>query len=104
MLEDGQVEGYVVAKFEFSVEEAKLKSSPVSPESLVTDEAFKLIYSADPSGVKSVHKRDLQDLTENIEKGVNKRAGEPLVGHVLIDSWSYLSKEDVVKQNGHVEK
>lgn len=103
MLESGQVQGYVVAKFEFSVDADKLKSSPVSPESLVSDEAFKLIYSRDVSDVSSAQKRDLRALTESIEQGVNKRAGEALIHHVLIENWSYLSKEDVAKQNGHAE-
>jgi hypothetical protein len=104
MLEAGQVQGYVVAKFEFSVDAAKMKSTTVSPESLVADEAFKLIYSRDVSDISSIRKQDLRTLTDNIEQGVNKRVGVALVQHVLIENWSYLSKEDVVKQNGHDEK
>lgn len=104
MLEAGQVQGYVVAKFEFSVHADKLKSSPVSPESLVADEALKLIYSRDATDIRSISKRNLKTLTDNIEQGVNKRAGDSLVQHVLIDTWSYLSKEDLVKQYGNTEK
>lgn len=99
MLAAGQVNGYVVARFELSADSEKLSSSGASPETLVADEAFKLIYSRDANDVRSAQKHDLQILTKNIADGVNKRLGSDLVKDVLIESWSYLSKEDLAKFN-----
>ncbi len=99
MLLDGQVRGYVVARFELAADSAKIASSAATPESLVADEAFKQIYSRSSTDVQMAKKHDLQALTKSIGDGVNKRLGNDLIKDVLIESWSYLSKEDLDKIN-----
>lgn len=99
MLLDGQVRGYVVSRFEFTADTAKIASSGATPESLVADEAFKLIYSRSATDVQMAKKHDLQALTKAIGDGVNDRIGNNLIKDVLIESWSYLSKEDLEKIN-----
>lgn len=99
MLLEGQVRGYVVSRFEFTADTAKLSSSGATPESLVADEAFKLIYSRSATDVQIAKKHDLQALTKSIGDGVNQRIGSALIKDVLIESWSYLSKEDLEKLN-----
>lgn len=99
MLLEGQVQGYVVSRFEFTVSSEKLSSSGATPESLVADEAFKLIYSRSAADVQIAKKHDLQALTKAIGDGVNRRFGSELIKDVLIESWSYLSKEDLEKLN-----
>lgn len=99
MLITGQVHGYVVARFEFTAETAKLGLTAATPESLVADEAFKLIYSRSAYDIRTAKKHDLQLLTKNIADGVNTRLGSDLIKDVLIESWSYLSKEELDKLN-----
>lgn len=99
MLITGQVYGYVVARFEFTAETEKLAASAATPESLVADEAFKLIYSRSAEDIRTAQKHDLQALTKSIADGVNQRLGSDLIKEVLIESWSYLSKEDLAKLN-----
>ena len=99
MLLDGQVRGYVVARFEVAADAAKAVTSAATPESLVADEAFKIIYSRNAADVQMAKKHDLQALTKSIANGVNERSGGDLVKDVLIESWSYLSKEDLEKLN-----
>lgn len=99
MLLDGQVRGYVVSRFEFTADTAKISLSGATPESLVADEAFKLIYSRSAADVQIAKKHDLQALTKEIGDGVNQRIGSTLIKDVLIESWSYLSKEDLEKLN-----
>lgn len=99
MLLDGQVRGYVVSRFEFTADTAKISASGATPESLVADEAFKLIYSRSAADVQIAKKHDLQVLTKAIGDGVNQRIGSDLIKDVLIESWSYLSKEDLEKLN-----
>lgn len=99
MLLEGQVRGYVVSRFEFTADSAKLSSTGATPESLVADEAFKLIYSRSAVDLEIAKKHDLQALTQAIGQGVNHRLGSELIKDVLIESWSYLSKEDLEKLN-----
>ena len=99
MLLDGQVRGYVVARFDLSADTEKVALSAATPESLVADEAFKQIYSRSSTDVQMAKKHDLQALTKSIAEGVNKRTGNDLIKDVLIESWSYLSKEDLDKIN-----
>ena len=99
MLLDGQVRGYVVSRFEFTADTSKISSSGATPESLVADEAFKLIYSRSAMDVQIAKKHDLQALTKAIGHGVNERLGSAVIEDVLIESWSYLSKEDLEKLN-----
>ena len=88
-----------MSRFEFTADTAKLSSSGATPESLVADEAFKLIYSRSATDVQIAKKHDLQALTKSIGDGVNQRIGSALIKDVLIESWSYLSKEDLEKLN-----
>lgn len=99
ILIDGQVRGYVVSRFEFTADPEKMRSSGATPESLVADEAFKVIYSRSASDVQIAKKHDLQALTKSIGDGVNERFGGALIKDVLIESWSYLSREDLEKLN-----
>jgi ABC-type sulfate transport system permease subunit len=99
MIVTGQVVGYVVARFEISADAAKIPLTPASVESLVADEAFKLIYSRDTQAIRTAQKHDLATLTKAVAEGLNKRLGFELIKDVLIDSWSYLSKEDLAKLN-----
>lgn len=99
MLLDGRVKGYVIARFEVTANAGKLGQAATSAESIVSDEAFKLIYSRSPRDLQTAQKHDLQALTATILEGVNKRLGEDVAKDVVIESWSYLSKEDVDKLN-----
>lgn len=99
ILSEGQVLGYVVTRMQFTAEIDQLNSSTVQPEAFVADEAFKLIYDTTPSDIKTGRKQALKDLTSNIAGGVNKRLGRDLVKDVFIDSWTYLSKQDMMRNN-----
>jgi flagellar basal body-associated protein FliL len=101
LLVGNEVQGYVVARFEFTVDSEHLKSSAVGPDSFVADEAFKAIYGDVSKDFRVVRKQDLKALTADIVAGVNKRLGLELIHDVMIDSWSYLSKQDMENDNEH---
>ena len=101
LLVGNEVQGYVVARFEFTVDSGQLESSAVAPESFVADEAFKAIYGDVSKDFRVVRKQDLKALTADIVAGVNKRLGLELIHDVMIDSWSYLSQQDMEKNNEH---
>jgi flagellar basal body-associated protein FliL len=98
ILMDGQVLGYVVARMQFTADIEQLKTS-VQPDAFVADEAFKIIYDTTPSDIKTGRKQALKDLTSNIVSGVNKRLGRDVVKDVFIDSWTYLSKQDMLSHD-----
>lgn len=99
VLADGQVLGYVITRLQFTVDTDLLKDTAVPPESFVSDEAFKFIYETTAEDMKSGRKQVLRVLASNVADGVNKRVGIPLVKDVVIDSWTYLSKQDMMKNN-----
>lgn len=99
VLADGQVLGYVVTRLQFTADTELLKETAVQPESFVSDEAFKFIYETTPNDMKSGRKQVLRQLASNVAEGVNKRLGMPLVKDIVIDSWTYLSKQDMIKNN-----
>jgi len=97
VMSDGQVLGYVVARLQFSAVTEELKASTVQPEPFVADEAFKRIYDTTPGDMKAGRKQALRVLTADIASGVNKRLGRNVIKDVFIDSWTYLSKQDMMK-------
>ena len=97
IMADGQVLGYVVTRLQFSAFIDELKTSTVQPEPFVADEAFKRIYDTTPRDMKSGRKQALRELTADIATGVNKRLGRNVIKDVFIDSWAYLSKQDMIK-------
>lgn len=94
---DSQVLGYVVTRLQFSAVAEQLKASTMQPEAFVADEAFKRIYDTTPSDMKAGRKQALRELTTDIAAGVNKRLGRDVIRDVFIESWTYLSKQDMVK-------
>ena len=94
---DGEVLGYVVTRLQFSAVTDELKSSTIQPEPFVADEAFKRIYDTTPGDMKAGRKQALGELTANIAAGVNKRLGRNVIKDVFIESWTYLSKQDMMK-------
>lgn len=99
IMSDGQVLGYVVARLNFTADSDLLKASSVQPEAFVADEAFRLIYETTPKDIKTGRKQALKELTANIVAGTNKRLGRDVVKDVMIDSWTYLSKQDMMRNN-----
>jgi hypothetical protein len=99
IMSSGEVLGYVVTRLQFSAFADELKSSTVQPEPFVADEAFKRIYDTTPRDMKIGRKQALRELTADIATGVNKRLGRDVIKDVFIDSWTYLSKQDMMKNN-----
>jgi hypothetical protein len=99
ILTDGQVLGYVVARLQFTADAELVKLSSVQPEAFVADEAFRQIYETTPSDIKTGRKQAIKDLTANVAAGANKRLGRDVVRDVMIDSWTYLSKQDMMRNN-----
>lgn len=101
LISDDQVQGYLVARFEIVVDSDVLKDIPFKSDVFVADEAFRAMYGFTTKDFRMSQKQDLQVLTSNMVAGANKRMGAPVVKDVLIDSWTYVTKQDMMKSHGN---
>lgn len=99
VLSDGQVLGYIVTRLQIAADSDLVKESSVQPEAFVADEAFRLIYEMAPRDIKAGRKLALKELTDGIASGTNARLGHDVVQDVMIDSWTYLSKQDMMRNH-----
>ncbi len=99
ILRDGEVLGYVVTRLQFTADSELVKASSLQPDVFVADEAFRQIYETTPADIKTGRKQAIKDLAANVAIGANKRLGKDVIKDVMIDSWTYLSKADMMKNN-----
>ncbi len=93
------VDGYIIAKFEYTADADMMKKSSIKPDGFLADEAFKAIYRETEKDFKSAPKKDLKGLTDAMVERVNIRFGSKILHDVMIESWVYVSKDDVMKIN-----
>lgn len=98
LLSNGEVLGYIVTRLQFLAETSLLKGSTVQPEAFVADEAFRQIYEKAADDMKSGRKQVINELANSVAAGANKRMGRAVVKDVMIDSWAYLSKQDMMSK------
>jgi len=94
MVKDGQIQGYVVARFVFTADARTLREMTVAPGVFVADEAFRYIYSTDRIDFENIKKYDIDALTGSIRGNVNKRLNAEIVQDVLIEDLNYVSRAD----------
>jgi hypothetical protein len=99
LLADGQVIGYVVTRLQFVADMDLVKLSSVQPDVFVADEAFRQIYEKAPDDMKIGRKQAIKELALDVTAGANKRIGRNVIKDVMIDSWTYLSKQDMMRNN-----
>ncbi|SFV37166.1 flagellar basal body-associated protein FliL [Hyphomicrobium facile] len=99
ILTNGEVMGYVVTRMQFTADSELVKLSTIQPEVFVADEAFRQIYETTPNDIRTGRKQAIKDLAANIAAGANKRLGRDVIKDIVIDSWTYLSKADMMKNN-----
>ena len=94
MIANGAVQGFVVVQFGYTVDAAMLKKSPISPEVFILDEAFRTLYSDDHLDFNHLEKYDINKFTKHLTQAANERLGTNLVKAVLIQDFTYFSKEE----------
>jgi len=95
MIHKGEVQGYVLARFAWLVDEKKLKKLAIDPSTLITDEAFRIIYASPITDFQHIEKYDLASLTKRLKEAVNKRLGGELVKDVLVESINYVARSEI---------
>ena len=94
MIAGGAVRGFIVAQFGYTVEEAKMKALPVAPDAFLLDEAFRAIYTDDKLDFLHLDKYDINGFTARLIAATNKRLGAEIVHEVLIQDFTFISKEE----------
>lgn len=94
VISDGAIQGYIVAQFNFTLEQKVLHRLPIKPEAVLVDEAFKTIYASENIDFRNLKKQDVPTLLKTIGDNVNKRFGASLVESVLIQELNYVPKAE----------
>jgi hypothetical protein len=97
VISDGVLQGYVSVEFNFVYDKGDPHGGggDVDPESFVTDEAFRLIYTDTKINFSRLEKVDVEALTKQITTNVNARLGSDKVKETLIKNLTFVPKEDI---------
>lgn len=95
ILSEGKVQGYVVAQFAYTGEAAALKTSTVSPDGVILDEAFRLLYAEEKADFRKLQRTDLNKIIETLKARVLERVPPELVKEILVQEFNYVSKEEI---------
>jgi hypothetical protein len=98
ILQNGELQGYVVAQFVFTADSRVLSKLSVPPHAFVVDEAFRLIYSDPATDFTHLEKVDLAALSKKVVENVNAHLQSDLIVDVLVEQFTYYSKETYLNQ------
>lgn len=97
VLEDGQIYGYIIAKFVFTIDAETLAKLAVPPHAFVVDEAFRLIYARADKRFAQLERTELKDITDEIKTRVNERFGVDIVQDVLVQEFAFHVPQEAVE-------
>jgi hypothetical protein len=100
IIEKGAINGYVVAQFVYTADAASLKQLSVPPDAFILDEAFRTIFSDEHIDFEHLERFDLAALTKNLATAVNTRFGSDIVQDVLVEQFTFVTKDEVRAQAG----
>ena len=93
----GQVQGYVVAQFNYVAESEALKSAAMPPDAVILDEAFRMLYAEEKIDFTKLQKADLGQIVEKLKTQVARRLQTNVVKDILVQEFNYVSKDEVRK-------
>jgi hypothetical protein len=96
----GAVEGYVVAQFVYTADASLLNRLTVPPEPFMLDQAFRTIFSDERIDLAHLERFDLASLTGSLRTAVNARFGTEVVQDILVEQFTYITKDEVRAQAG----
>lgn len=94
MVRNGNVEGYIVVQFGYTVDANSLAQLGTSSELYIQDEAFRSIY-ADQIDLGHLEKYNLLALTKHLVSAVNLRLGGEPIKDVLIEQFNFIPKREL---------
>lgn len=98
MIQDGQLTGYVLARFVYTADAKTLHELPVQPDSFVADEIFQQIYEHGKVQFGNISKYNIPEMTNAIKTNVNTRMQTPIIHDILIEALNYMSREEMERR------
>jgi len=95
MISDGKIQGYILARFVYTIDGKTASELKVPPDPFILDEVFRRLYSTDNFDFDRPERYDLASLTDGIRDSINKRYGQDLVHEVLVEQFDYIPKKEV---------
>jgi hypothetical protein len=100
---EGAIKGYVVAQFVYTADAETLNKLSVPPDAFILDEAFRTIFSDERIDIDHLERFDLAALTKTIMEAANARFGVELLQDVLVQQFTFLTKDEVRAEAGATE-
>jgi hypothetical protein len=95
MISDKGLEGYVLARFVYTIDGKTFSELKVPPDPFISDSAFRRIYSLDGFSFDQPQRFDLKALTAQVREDVNAAFKKDLVEEVLVDKFDYIRRNEV---------
>jgi len=95
MILEGEVKGYVVAKLVYTADAGLLNEMSVEPDSFVTDEAFREIYTNGVVEFGKLSKYNLNEITLAVKENTNRRMNYEVIQDILVEGLNYIEKDDM---------
>ena len=96
----GEIQGYLIARFVFTMDAQAVRQLAVPPEVFVVDEAFRAIYDDEKLDFDNLQKLDLSGLTQMITDRVNERVQPELVHETLVEQFDYVPYSSIENGTG----
>ena len=97
LIADGVVQGFMAMQFVYTIDGEALKLLQIPPEVYLLDEAFRTIYTDKSLDFRNLERYDLTKFTAHLVESTNTHIGQPLIKDVLIQNFSYISKDTSAK-------
>jgi hypothetical protein len=95
MIEDGRVTGYLVFRFNSTIDAAKLGDKPVEPLPYLLDAAFRSCYEYGSKGIHKIRPDDIEAVGKDIADRANKRFGADAVIAVNLEQFNFIRSDEI---------
>lgn len=95
MISDAAIQGYILARFVYTIDGQTVARLKVPPDPFILDEAFRRLYATEGFDFAKPERFDLPALTKDIRDAVNARYGQELVREILVEQFDYVAKSEV---------
>ena len=93
----GNVQGYVVAQFAYTLDKTNLQHMQVPADVLLLDEAFRTLYSDSSLDFRHLEKYDLTKLTKDVVQKINTRFNGEVVKDVYMEEFNFIARDEIPK-------
>jgi hypothetical protein len=97
VIAEGAVQGYVVARFGYTIDTSSFKHMQVPVDVILLDEAFRTLYSDQSLDFRHLEKYDLTRLTRDVLRKMNLRLDGEMVKDVFMEEFNYVARDEIPK-------